>query len=125
MCITCDGIFFWILPNEIWLSELAALLMSVDLGLISAEDKGSSHRPSSTSNGSTKFWVVVELICFLGSLFLSFFFFPVVAIGKEDLVRVSAECCPFDKDFLQLTDRGKDPRTSATAMECWHILNAW
>jgi hypothetical protein len=91
MRITCGRIFFWILPDEIWLSELTPLLIAVDLSVVSAEDKGSSHKSSSTSNGSTKFRVVVELIRFLGSLFLSLFFFPVVAIGKDDFVRVSAE----------------------------------
>ena len=63
---------------------------------------------------------------FLGNLFRAFFFFPAVAMGQgsEDLVRVSAEFRPFDNDFLHLKNWSNDLRNSATAMECWHILNA-
>ena len=109
----------------IYICILVLSLILLDICVIvPGEDNGSWAIASSWPNRSMKFVVVAERTCFLGNLFRTFFFFPAVAMGSEDLVRVSAEFRSIDNDFLRLRNWSNDLRNSATAMECWHILNA-
>lgn len=47
-------------------------------------------------------------------------FFPVVTMGREDLLKVSTKFCAFDTDFLLLRNWANDPRDATTAnLKCF------